>query len=202
MRKTIASIALASILGLGAASAMAYPGMQGGPGMGQGPQCAPECRGNFRAGPMHGPRIDRLEHVKAGYASVERLIGLRDDQKAAWSAYVNARVKFEQDRKARWEANKGPALDQQTRLERRIERMKFELANLEVITAKRAELMKVLDAKQNYVLDQTEAHHGMRGHGRRGGPGMGPGQRGPKGPGVGPGPRGPQGEKAPAAQKS
>jgi hypothetical protein len=141
--------------------------------------------------------MDRVEHVKASYAALERMMGLRDNQKAAWAAYTGARVKAAEERREAWAKNKTPALDQQTILERRVERLKSELKNLESVTEKRAALMKVLDASQNVALDQYESHRGMRKHGMRKGPGMGPRGFGPKGPGPQGKAPGPQGDPAP-----
>ncbi len=181
MKKTFVSIALASLLGLGAAGAMAYPGMGPGP---YGAPCPPQCMGQR----MAPPAVDRAERVKARYAALERMIKLREDQMVAWNAYRDARVQDAEDRRARWAKYKEPAVDQQTRLERRIERLKDELKSLETITAKRAELMKVLDAAQNVALDGFEARFAMRHPALRRGPG--PRGAGPKGPG-------PKPEKAP-----
>lgn len=121
-----------------------------------------------------------------GYAAIENILTLTAEQKPLWDAYVAARIGYQTDRPV----FQGPAADEQSRLDRRVERSQWCAGQLKKIRDARAALVKSLSVEQKYVLESYEYNHrgpmGPRGMGPGMGPhhGMGPGMG--WGPGTGP----------------
>ncbi|WP_295476859.1 Spy/CpxP family protein refolding chaperone [uncultured Sutterella sp.] len=115
----------------------------------------------------------------AGWASMERILTLKPEQQAAWKAYVEARTALDQMPGAKFDK---PAVDVQTRLERRAQVAKIRADLLGKTAAARAELFKALSPEQKYVLESYELMHS--GHGMRGGdkPRVSQGFHGPHNP--------------------
>ncbi|WP_443743234.1 Spy/CpxP family protein refolding chaperone [Sutterella sp.] len=131
----------------------------------------------------------------AGWASMERILTLKPEQQAAWKAYVEARTALDQMPGAKFDK---PAVDVQTRLERRAQVAKIRADLLGKTAAARAELFKALSPEQKYVLESYELMHS--GHGMRGGdkPRVPQGFHGPRGFGPGHNPQCPAGGECPA----
>ncbi|MDO5530616.1 Spy/CpxP family protein refolding chaperone, partial [Sutterella sp.] len=191
--KIIASLATVGALCVGTV-AMAAPWHHGAPAGDQPQPPAGYSAQDFRA---------------AGWEAMARILTLKPEQQAAWKAYVDARsaldvmpdsVKFDK-----------PAVDIQTKLERRAQVAKVRADLLDKVAKARADLGKVLSPEQKYVLESFELQHsghgmrGPRGGDDRGPQGFGPHHRGMGPQGFGPGcqgngPQGPQGfERGPRA---
>ncbi|MDR3770267.1 MAG: hypothetical protein Q3Y13_02805 [Sutterella sp.] len=130
-----------------------------------------------------------------GYAAIENILTLTAEQKPLWDAYVAARIGYQTDRPV----FQGPAADEQSRLDRRVERSQWCAGQLKKIRDARAALVKSLSVEQKYVLESYEYNHrGQMGPRANRGPGCGV-DMGPRGfyHGYGPhhgyGPMGPRG---------
>ena len=77
------------------------------------PEAAPQVPPCMQA-PHHQPQ----NRIALRYEALERMLTLKDDQKSAWKAYVDARVALATPAKA----YDKPAVDTQDRLDRRAER--------------------------------------------------------------------------------
>jgi len=146
-----AVVAMAGVLAAGTAGAWC-----GCPAGGPGPQM----KGGDR-GPAAESRIeDRM-------ASLESILTLKDNQKAAYKAYVDAKVKIGAEHRAWAEKHAQRPIDEQTRLDDRAARAKMNAELFSDVAAKRAALWQVLDPQQKLVLETYETHHGfgpMGGH--------------------------------------
>ena len=117
--------------------------------------------GAYAAGcPMAGPgfhgqyRQTPQECFEGRMAALESVLTLKDNQKDAFKAYTDAKMKWFD---VRYVA-KEKTFDEQTRLEAKAKRMKSATAALEDVVAKRAALWKVLDPQQKMVLETYETH--------------------------------------------
>ena len=116
------------------------------------PQPVPPCMQT----PHHVGPADR---VALRYEALERMLTLKDDQKSAWRAYVDARVALATPAKA----YDKPAVDTQARLDRRAERAEARAAQIRTVAQSRAELLKVLSPEQKFVMEKFEfQHQGVR----------------------------------------
>ena len=110
------------------------------------PMAGPEFHGQDRQAPQ--------ERFEGRMAALESVLTLKDNQKDAFKAYTDAKMKrFDVKR-----AEKEKTFDEQTRLEAKVKRMKAATAALEDVAAKRAALWKVLDPQQKMVLETYETH--------------------------------------------
>ncbi len=117
------------------------------------------------------------DYQAAGWEAVARLVTITPEQQGAWKAYVDARTALDMMPGVQFDK---PAVDEQSRLERRAQVAKVRADLLEKAVAARTELFKVLSPEQKYVLESFEQQHA--GHG------MHRGFRGPQGfQGFGPG---------------
>lgn len=158
--KIIASLAAVGALCVGTA-AIAGPGHHDGEVRG-GMPCAGYASQDYQA---------------AGWEAVARLVTITPEQQGAWKAYVDARTALDMMSGVQFDK---PAVDEQSRLERRAQVAKVRADLLERAVAARTELFKVLSPEQKYVLESFEQQHA--GHG------MHRGFRGPQGfQGFGPG---------------
>ena len=106
------------------------------------------------AGPgFHGQyRQTSQECFEGRMAALESVLTVKDNQKDAFKAYTDAKMKWFD---VRYVA-KEKTFDEQTRLEAKARRMKSATAALEDVAAKRAALWKVLDPQQKMVLETYE----------------------------------------------
>lgn len=123
------------------------------------PPCmsAPHHPGTDRPGV---PPADRAEMRAAGWEAIGRILTLRPEQEKAWKAYVEARQALDAMPGAKFDK---PAVDMQTRLERRAQVVRIRADLLDKVVAARAELFKVFGPEQKYVLESYELRHA--GHG-------------------------------------
>ncbi len=124
--------------------------------------------------PMMASQVNKEDMMNARFEGIARMLTLEANQKAAWTAYVDASKTMHMGPKKTWDK---PAVDTQDRLERRIEMQTEGTEQLKAFVKARAELLKVLNPSQKYVLEQTEMTHGkmggdMGGHGKMMGKGM------------------------------
>ncbi|GEM_PF-1245453 len=148
MRKSTKILATVTALGalMSASLAFSAPDKQT-----TSPQTRPAC-------PMAGYSMsDRMDARLEGIA---RMLTLEDNQKAAWENYVKASKALHMKKGKTYDK---PAADMQERLERRAERAQNRADSLKAYAAARAELLKVLNPSQKYVLEQVEATHGRMG---------------------------------------
>ena len=104
---------------------------------------------------FHGQDRQALqERFEGRMAALESVLTLKDNQKDAFKAYTDAKMKWFD---VRYVA-KEKTFDEQTRLEAKAKRMKSATAALEDVAAKRAALWKVLDPQQKMVLETYETH--------------------------------------------
>lgn len=119
--------------------------------------------------PVVASQVNKEDMMNARFEGIARMLTLEANQKAAWTAYVDASKTMHMGPKKTWDK---PAVDTQDRLERRIEMQTEETEQLKAFVKARAELLKVLNPSQKYVLEQTEMTHGkMMGKGMMGGKG-------------------------------
>lgn len=136
MNAKLVTLTLAGVMGLAATGAYAAgcplvaPGLQGPAG--QTPQ----------------------ERFEGRMAALESVLTLKDNQKDAFKAYTDAKMK----RFDVTHMEKAKTYDEQTRLEAKVKRMKAATAALEDVAAKRAALWQVLDPQQKMVLETYETH--------------------------------------------
>lgn len=138
-------------------------------------QCGAPCPGmSALQGPRGGsdaaPGARAAEMRQAGWEAIGRILTLRPEQEGAWKAYVDARIAL--DAMPGVEFDK-PAVDMQTRFERRAQVARVRADLLAKVVEARAELLKAFGPEQKYVLESFElqhAGHGMRGMGPYGAP--------------------------------
>lgn len=119
--------------------------------------------------PVVASQVNKEDMMNARFEGIARMLTLEANQKAAWTAYVDASKTMHMGPKKTWDK---PAVDTQDRLERRIEMQTEGTEQLKAFVKARAELLKVLNPSQKYVLEQTEMTHGkMMGKGMMGGKG-------------------------------
>lgn len=160
MRMTTKLLATVATLGALATATFAYAEGQTAPEVKAAQPCA-QC-------PVMDGQKSMEEAMNARFDSMERMLTLTDEQKPAWKAYVESSKAMHGYKNQKFDK---PAVDMQERLERRIVRGEAKLEALKKFAQARAELLKVLNPSQKYVLEQREMQHGrMGGH-----PGMGMG---------------------------
>ena len=158
MRMTTKLLATVATLGALATATFAYAEGQTAPEVKAAQPCA-QC-------PVMNGQKSMEEAMNARFDSMERMLTLTDEQKPAWKAYVESSKAMHGYKNQKFDK---PAVDMQERLERRIVRGEAKLEALKKFAQARAELLKVLNPSQKYVLEQREMQHGrMGGH-----PGMG-----------------------------
>lgn len=119
--------------------------------------------------PMMSAHYNMKDMMDARFEGLARMLTLEENQKAAWNAYVDASKAMHLGPKKTWDK---PAVDTQDRLERRIEMATESTEQLKAFTKARADLLKVLNPSQKYVLEQMEMRHGRMGGGMGGHGGM------------------------------
>lgn len=172
-KKSILSLAIASLVAAGAAFAYG-PGPQGG-GMGT-------------AGPRAGAPMDPAQHaerLQTRLSALKEALKLQPNQLDAWNAY-EAKVKSEGQ--VRFEMRKAmheQQGDAQAVADQRVAMMKQRAQAAEEINGLRKALVATLTPEQQATFEQHSAGPRMgRGPGAEGGkPGMGPGSG--RGPGYG-----------------
>lgn len=97
------------------------------------------------------------EMMNARFEGLGRMLTLKDNQKAAWDAYVKASKGLHLNQMPTYDK---PAVDTQERLERRLARSQARTEQIKAFTDARAALLKVLEPSQKYVLEEMEARHG------------------------------------------
>lgn len=165
MRMTTKLLATVATLGALATATFAYAEGQTAPEV---KAALPYAQCPVMDGPVMGGQQSMEEAMNARFDSMERMLTLTDEQKPAWKAYVESSKAMHGYKNQKFDK---PAVDMQERLERRIVRGEAKLEALKKFAQARAELLKVLNPSQKYVLEQREMQHGrMGGH-----PGMGMG---------------------------
>lgn len=163
MRMTTKLLATVATLGALATATFAYAEGQTAPEV---KAALPYAQCPVMDGPVMGGQQSMEEAMNARFDSMERMLTLTDEQKPAWKAYVESSKAMHGYKNQKFDK---PAVDMQERLERRIVRGEAKLEALKKFAQARAELLKVLNPSQKYVLEQREMQHGrMGGH-----PGMG-----------------------------
>lgn len=112
--------------------------------------------------PLAGARMcDEAAVVKVMQgrtAALASMLNLKEDQKPAFDAFMEASTQWMASRHEGWDPSK--VYDEQTRLEHRAQRMKERSEKLADVAAKRAALWKVLDPQQKLVLENYGMHRG------------------------------------------
>ena len=155
MKKTMVRITTLVLMAAGASMALAHGfGPHGGHphGMGMGPgKCLTQ-----------QVDVSRLDYMKAFYESVGKTLTLTEKQTKVWKSYVDTRLAAFEER-AKWrQAHKVPCMDEQTRLERRVDKARLNAKLTEKVAQQRAELLKVLDPQQKMVLEAYEFKKGPK----------------------------------------
>lgn len=157
MRMTTKLLATVATLGALATATFAYAEAQTAPEVKASQPCA-QC-------PVRGGQYSMDEVMNARFDSMERMLTLTEEQKPAWKAYVESSKAMHGYKNQKYDK---PAADMQERLERRIARGEAKIEALKKFTQARAELLKVLNPSQKYVLEQREMQHGRMGGGHHG----------------------------------
>ena len=152
MRMTTKLLATVATLGALATATFAYAEGQTAPEVKAAQPCA-QC-------PVMDGQKSMEEAMNARFDSMERMLTLTDEQKPAWKAYVESSKAMHGYKNQKFDK---PAVDMQERLERRIVRGEAKLEALKKFAQARAELLKVLNPSQKYVLEQREMQHGRMG---------------------------------------
>lgn len=117
---------------------------------GVGMPCAPQAK-------------DRMEMRAAGWEAIGRILTLRPEQEGVWKNYVEARMALDAMKGTKFDK---PAVDMQSRFERRAQVARTRADLLDKVVAARAELLKAFGPEQKYVLESFELQHA--GHGMKG----------------------------------
>ncbi len=142
-----------------------------------------QCPGNPAQCPGAGPAVERPRSpeafIEGRNQALESILTLKENQKAAFKAYADARVAWTGGHLKKEARDPEKVYDEQTRLEDRAARLKLRADRLADLAAKRAALWKVLDPQQKMALEAFEtqgmgvAHHGLQWKDGRRGPGCG-----------------------------
>ena len=112
-----------------------------------------------RRGPQEAPCLERnvspQDWAAARYESLGKMLTLTPEQEPLWKAYVDARMA----RFAQVDKDVKPAVDVQSRLERRAERLAARADRVKKVAQTRAALLEKLSVEQKYVLESYEFHH-------------------------------------------
>lgn len=126
---------------------MPCAGMNAPKHSGAGMPCAPQAQ-------------NRAEMRAAGWEAIGRILTLRPEQEGVWKNYVEARMALDAMPGTKFDK---PAVDMQSRFERRAQIARVRADLLDKVVAARAELLKAFGPEQKYVLESFELQHGMKG---------------------------------------